>query len=156
MTRFRLGLAGLLLLASCSADSPPDLSVRDAWARETVPGQKTAAVYLTVDNRGGPDRLTNAWSRAATSATLHSSSSEGGVARMRPMTDGLEIPAGERVVLKPGGNHIMLNGLGLILRRGDSITLGLGFERSGERTIRVRIVDAASTAAGQATHEEHR
>ena len=153
MIRLRLGLAGLLLLASCRTESPPDLTVRDAWARETVPGQKTAAVYLTIDNRGGSDRLTNAWSRAARSATLHSSWSDGGIARMRPMTGGLDLPAGERVVLKPGGGHIMLSGLGLVLRRGDSITMGLGFERSDERTIRVRIVDAASTGATEATHE---
>lgn len=154
MIRLRLGLAGLLLLASCrSAESPPDLSVGDAWARETVPGQTAAAVYLTIDNRGGRDRLTEAWTPAAKSAALHSSSSDGGIARMRPITGGLEIPAGERVVLKPGADHIMLNGLGLVLRRGDSITLRLAFERSDERTIRVRIVDARSTGAAEAAHE---
>ena len=155
MTRIRIGLAGLLLLASCTDSGPPRLSVRDAWTRETVPGQTAAAVYLTIDNEGGRDRLVQVWTPAAASASLHSSSNDGGVARMRPLPDGLEIPAGGRVVLKPGGDHIMLTGLGLVLRRGDGIALRLGFERSDARTVRVRIVDAASTGAVEATHERH-
>lgn len=150
-----LRLAGLLfLLASCSSSSPPpELTVRDAWARETAPGQTATAVYLTIANEGGRDRLIAAGTSAAARATLHRSSSEGGIARMRPLSEGLEIPAGGHVTLKPGGDHIMVEELGLNLRRGDSITMWLGFERSDERTVRVRIVDAASQTGAAAMHE---
>lgn len=147
-------IAALLPLASCE-DPPPDLSVSNAWVRETVPGQTAAAVYLTIVNEGGSDRLVEAGTPAAASASLHASTSEGGVARMRPLSGGLEIPEAGQVTLRPGGNHIMLTGLGLILRQGESIILRLGFERSGERTVRVRIVDAAASGAEPPGHQGH-
>ena len=140
----------LLTLASCSArpDAQPNIAVTDAWARATVTGQSGSAAYMTIGNTGdGSDRLLSAGSPGA-AASLHSSSSEGGVMRMRALPDGLEIPAGAKVNLQPGGAHIMLTGLSAPLATGSQFPLTLKFERSGQRKISVRVVDPS--AAGMA------
>ena len=142
------GIAGLLLL-SCGAPDQraPDIAIGHGWARETAPGQSAAAVYLTVTNRGdGDDRLAEVEAPRAAAASLHSSSSAGGVARMRALDDGLEIPARSSVELKPGGTHIMLTGLRQPLKAGQTVDLKLGFARSGQRPIAVRVVPAGSAA----------
>ena len=59
---------------------------------------------------------------------------------MRPLADGLAIPAGESVVLEPGGYHIMLIGLTGDLNAGESFTLTLTFEKAGEVTVEAIIV----------------
>lgn len=96
-------------------------------------------------NRGdGDDRLVDVETRAAAEAMLHSSSSADGVARMRPIEGGLEIPARARVELKPGGTHIMLEGLSRPLRAGQIVDVALRFARSGRRPVAVRVVPAAA------------
>ena len=141
-------LFAAIALASCSGrtNAPADIRVADAWARATIAGQPSAAVYLTVTNAGrGDDRLLGVSSPAAKSATLHSSSSEGGVMRMRALRDGLAVPAGATVKLEPSGNHAMLTGLSAPLAPGTSFPLDLRFERSGERQVQVRVLDPATS-----------
>ena len=136
-------LLAALLLASCSKSGPPDLKIRDAWARETVAGQTSTAAYMVIANEGsGDDRLTGVSADAPAMAMLHSSESSGGVARMRSMTSGLAIPAGTTIALKPGGSHVMVMGLKAPLQRGQKIKLTLQFEKSGARPIDVAIVSA--------------
>lgn len=50
---------------------------------------------------------------------------------MRPV-EAIDIPAGETVMLKPGGYHIMLIDLAKPLKVGDKIDLTLKFEKAGE------------------------
>ena len=144
----------MLLLASCDNRDPrAEIAVEHAWARETVPGQTSAAAYFTVLNRGrGDDRLIEARSPAAVSGSLHSSSSADGVARMRPIERGVAIPGLGSVEFKPGGNHVMLTGLRQPLRIGTTALLRLRFERSGEQQVELRIVDAAAAGAGHGAH----
>ena len=144
MTRTILLIAAGLL-GACSA-SPPDLDVRDPWVRATIAGQSGTAAYLTVENRGGSDDRLVGVSSASADASLHSTSNENGVSRMRPLTDGLPIPAGATVQLRPGGNHIMLMGLREPLQPGRAITIRLTFERSGERQVEVPVRDALTGA----------
>jgi periplasmic copper chaperone A len=138
-----------LLLGACSPGRP-EIKVRDAWALATLPGQ-SAAAYLTVTNGGaGADRLLSVSSPAAASATLHSSSMAGGVARMRPLADGLPVPPNATIKLEPARSHIMLTGLATPLAAGDSIGLTLRFERSGQIAVPVRIVEGAAAMPGMA------
>lgn len=130
-------LAALLLAACDLKDSPPQVAVRDAWARATMPGQPSAAVYLTIRNSGGPDRLESV-SSAIGNAAVHESSTSGGVMRMRPVA-AVEVPAGSTVSLRPGGTHIMLRGLGAPLAAGSSFPLRLDFQRSGTKDVEVAV-----------------
>lgn len=145
MTRFPLFLAALLL-GSCNS-APPQIAVSDAWARETVQGQAATAAYLIIRNSGGSgDRLISVSSPDAAETSLHSSTNEDGVARMRPLNQGLPIPAGGTASLAPGGNHIMLMGPRQALTAGTAIELRLRFEHSGERVVQAQVRDAGPAA----------
>jgi len=114
----------LLLLMSASYGygqeqaSTPGLAITDIWARATVAAGETdmdasaptSAVYMTLTNNTDEDvRLVGAQTDVAGVVEIHESSmNDEGVMQMRPLTDGLSIPAGETVELRPGGLHLML------------------------------------------------
>lgn len=131
--RLLLAAAVLAVPAACTPDAgkPPRIEARDAWARESVAGQTTGAAYVTLANRGGAtDRLLGIDAAIAQSAMVHETRYDGGVARMR-MLDGLELPAGREVAMKPGATHIMLTGLAAPLTSGQRVALTLRFEKAG-------------------------
>ena len=136
-------IASLLLLASCGGGGTPDVQISDAWARETVAGQIGTAAYATIANRGsGDDRLLGVSAAPPITASLHETSTEGGVSSMRPLENGVAVPAGAAVVLKPGGAHVMISGLTAPLRDGDSLKLTLRFERSGDKVVDFKVASA--------------
>jgi len=131
------------VLASCSPGES-EITLEEAWLREPPSGAPTAAVYLTIANTGTRDDALSAVSTpAAGHASVHTTREEDGMMRMRPV-DSLPIPAGERVVLDPGGHHIMLEDLVQRPEAGTHISLTLTFEGAGERRIEVpvRAMDA--------------
>ena len=73
-------------------------------------------------------------SDAATTVELHETRQEGGVMRMRPLPK-VDVPAGGRIEMKPGGQHIMLLGLTRDLHPGDTVTVHLRFEKAGEQVV---------------------
>ena len=89
------------------------------------------------------DRLVSASTPVAKKAELHTMSMQGMVMKMRPIS-GLDIPAGQPVSLKPGGEHIMLMGLNQPLREGQSFPLTLDFEKAGPRTVTVTVEKAGA------------
>lgn len=140
----------MLLLGGCGPAGPADVRISDAWARETVAGQSATAAYVTISNEGGTaDRLVSVAAEAPARASLHATSNSGGVARMRPLGSGLEIPAGKTVALEPGGAHIMLEGLTYPLGAGGTLPITLRFERSGERTVPVWVRDSTTSGPAQ-------
>ena len=150
MHRFAILLS--LLAAACGGEpARPELKPTDGWARETVPGQTSAAAYLTIINNGtGADRLIGASTDAASHAMLHSTAIEGGVMRMRHLDDGLEIPSKTAVELSPGRTHVMLSGLKTPLQRGEKFELHLHFQRSGEKKTMIKVLDPSSAGLQEA------
>ena len=139
--------ACLLALAACSAQDPK-VSAHDGWARETGQSDTTAA-YLTVENKGSSDRLTGV--RASIGeATLHETSMDNGVMRMRPIdpAQGLVIPSNGKLALAPGGAHIMIMGLKQPLKTEDRFGLTLLFAKS--KPVRVEIAVKPATETGMA------
>lgn len=137
--------ASLAALTACSAQDPK-ISVRDGWSRET--GQSdVAAAYVTIDNKGSADRLTGVRS-AIGDATLHETSMEGGVMRMRPIdaADGLVIPSNGKLVLAPGGAHVMLMGLKQPLKAGDRFDITLEFAKSKSQRVEISVKPATASA----------
>ncbi len=93
------------LVAACSAGQ--ELTARDAWIRLSPPGSNAAA-FLTLENHGTTlRRVTTAESADGFAVELHETVERDGVARMGKL-DGLEIPGGQSVTLKPRGIHLML------------------------------------------------
>ena len=137
MTNALLACAPLLLVTACSPP-PPAIEVRDVWARATAPGQTRGAVYATIVNKGGADRLTGARSDRARSAMLHSNRTEDGVAKMRMLGE-VAIPARANVALAPGATHIMLEGLTAPLVAGETMAVTMRFAKAGTMTVAATI-----------------
>ena len=72
---------------------------------------------------------------------------------------GLDVPAGEMVMLKPGGYHVMLMKLKHALKKGGSFPLTLHFAKAGDVTVDVRIMGVgamnAETKSGHGGHGDH-
>lgn len=140
MKRFILAA---LLLASCGQSGSPDLQISDAWARQTVAGQTATAAYFKIENLGpADDRLVSIAAPAPAAASLHTTESSNGIARMRELSAGLTIPSGSTIELKPSGTHVMITGLAAPLKPGDTLKLALRFETSGDRDLDVTVTPA--------------
>ncbi len=127
-----------------------DIDIGHPYARVTAAGQPTGGGYLSLDNKGRDDRLLSATAAVSAGVELHSMSMEGDVMRMRQV-DGIALPGGKKVELKPGGLHIMFVGLKAPLKAGDKFPMKLKFEKSGEVEVIVNV--EAPKAAGEAAPE---
>jgi copper(I)-binding protein len=120
------------------------VKVTDAWARATPGGAQTGAVYMTVET-AGDDRLVAVSTPAAKEAQLHQMTMDNGVMKMRQV-EGVDLPAGKAVTLKPGGYHIMLLGLVEPLREGQTFPLTLGFAKAGPQSITAAVRNLGATS----------
>ncbi len=141
-------LAAAALLPAAAAAQAPQVQVAQPWARASAGAGRSTAVYLTLRAAGAADRLIGATTPVAGMAMLHESFQDHGIARMR-MVEGLDLPAGMTVTLKPGGLHIMLTGLKQQLARGGSFPLTLHFANSPPVTVTVPVL--APGASGPQT-----
>jgi copper(I)-binding protein len=144
--RISSAIATLALLAitagAAAADGP---TVSQAWARATAPGVDVGAVYLSIDGGARDDSLVSASSSRAAMVHLHTVEESDGVAKMRAV-EGIEVPAGKRVVLAPKGTHIMLMGLAKPLVAGETFPLELRFAKAGELGVTVLVRAAGADA----------
>lgn len=142
-------LASLALPALATAAAP---TVSNAWARATPPGVSVGAAYLTITGGSSRDRLVGADTDRASMVQLHTVEESGGVATMREV-DGVPVPAGRKVVMAPGGTHIMLMGLSQALVAGETFALQLRFENAGTLVVQVTVRAAgAPDPAAPAAH----
>ena len=133
MKSLSLALAVGLLASIASAASP--IRIDNPWSRATAPGQVVGGGFMTIVNAGStPDRLVSATSPVAAEVQIHNTSMDGGVMRMRQLTDGLEIPANDKVELKPRSLHLMFMQLKAPLEAGASFPVQLQFEKAGTVT----------------------
>lgn len=110
-----------------------NLVISGARARATLPNAPVAGGYLTIANQGTePDRLLGGSAGFAKRVEIHEMKMEGEVMKMRPLTEGLEIPAGGQVELGPGSYHIMFVKPEGLLKKGESRTAILEFEKAGK------------------------
>jgi copper(I)-binding protein len=134
-----LWLMGLLLIVvGARAQPPADLRITGAWARPDTAGGVSAA-YMRIANAGeSPVTLIAASALIADVVEIHQTSiGSGGVARMRPVDNGIRIEPGATAALRPGGYHIMLLGLSHDLLPGSAFSLMLYFETADGDIIRV-------------------
>lgn len=147
-------VAMLLAVAAAAAHAQADIvTVKDAWARATVPGQKGTGAFMTLTAREAV-RVTGGASPVAGVVEIHETKMDNNVMRMRPI-DALELPAGRPVEMKPGGHHVMLMDLRQPLKAGDKVPLELRIETAdGKRaTVPVQLdVRAANAPAGRHGH----
>lgn len=133
----QVAVAAILVLFSSFSGSAHeirhgDLVLMHQWVRVAPEKAPTSAGYLVIRNTGKmADRLVSVESSIARKTEVHTMTMDGGVMRMRQLEDGLEIPAGGEVALKPGGEHIMFMGLTGQVKEGADVTVRLNFEKTG-------------------------
>lgn len=133
--RFAWLLAAMLSSAAAYAD---DVQVDGAWTRATVPGQKSAAVFLFVASKQEA-KLTGASSPASGAVELRTMEHKGGM--MKTITvDAIPLPAGKRVDMTSiHGYHLALTGLNAPLQAGASVPLTLNIEMPGKQGLKVAV-----------------
>ena len=132
--------AALVVAALPAFAQDTKITVEAPYARPTPAGAMTGAAYMMIDNKtSAADRLIGASSDIAAKAQVHEMSMDNGVMKMRELTEGLAVPAGGSVALKPGSYHVMLIGLKKPLTAGDSFPLTLEFEKAGNISITVPV-----------------
>lgn len=134
-----------------------DLVLKNGFSRATPPGAPVAGGFLTIFNAGGGDRLVSATSAIAGRTELHEMEMQGDVMQMRHLSDGLPIPAGATVELKPGGIHLMFMELTRPLVEGETVDVTLHFEHAGEVTLPLVVGPRNARAAKENgdTHAGH-
>lgn len=109
-----------------------DIVVDHPMVFETAPMAKSGGGYLTIINTGTEDDRLIAVQADFPKVDLHESATKDGVATMSHV-NGLSIPAGQTVALKPGGYHIMFMGLDKDgFDAGTEVPAVLVFEKAGE------------------------
>ncbi len=150
MTRF-LGLVVALWMFGMPAAAQEfragGITVVAPWARATPGGAKVGGAYLELKAAPGPgDRLVSASSPAAGTVEIHEHIDDRGVMKMRRI-DGLAVPGGASVTLKPGGYHLMLMNLKQPLKQGDKVSLTLTFEKAGTLAVEGPVAPLGAMAA---------
>lgn len=140
-------LLGSFLFAGLTF-AQPKIEVKDAWVREVPPTSKMSAAYMVIENKGKEaDRLVDASNNVSEITEIHETV-EGKMRRVKAV----EVPAGGKVELKPGGLHIMLINLKKPLKEGDTVELTLKFEKSGE----VKVQAPVKKGMGMGPMHQHR
>lgn len=125
-----MAMADDMIMAPVTQDT---LTITNGFAHATLPNQPVAGGFLTIENTGDTDdRLVAVASDIAGVMQIHTMAMDGDVMVMREMADGVPVPAGETVVLQPGGLHIMFMQLNDALVDGQSVPVTLTFENAGD------------------------
>jgi hypothetical protein len=119
-----LAAAGLSLLAGATM---AQTTVKDPWIRGTVAQQMATGMFAQITSASG-GKLVSASSPVAGVVEIHEMSMDGNVMRMRALPNGLDLPAGKAVDLKPGGYHVMLMDLKQPLQAGQTVPVTLVIE----------------------------
>jgi periplasmic copper chaperone A len=133
------------------------LEMYKPWARPSAHPlpSSSAGAFLSIRNKGpDDDRLVGATSPLAERIDLQGIKVAGSDIEMRPMANGVIVPAGYTMTLKPRGYHLLLQGVKAPLEKGSMLPVTLTFEKAG--AVAVEFVVEAPGLVGEAVlNEEH-
>lgn len=129
-----------------------NVSVSDAWARATMPGQKVSGAYMKLTSDADA-KLVAASSPAVSRVEVHEMKMDGDVMRMREVR-AIDLPKGKTVSLEPGGYHIMLMNLAKPIAAGEVIPLTLVIEAGGKKQ-NVEVKAEARAPGGTSMQHHH-
>jgi len=143
-----VALAAVALTSASAHDyTVGSLKIDHPWARATPKGATVAGGYMKITNSGAtPDRLIGGSTDAAKKLEIHEMSMDGGVMKMRELPNGLEIPPGATVELKPGSYHVMMTGIAKQWMKGDHVKASLTFEKAGKVDVEFDVEAAGASA----------
>ncbi len=141
-----------------------NLAIAQPWTRATPPGAKVAGGFMTITNNGKEaDKLLGGSATFAGHIEVHEMSMDGGIMKMRELSNGLEIKPGQSVVLKPGSFHVMFMELKGPVAEGAPVKGTLKFEKAGSVDVAYDVAplgaksldDKGGAAAGKGGHNGH-
>lgn len=149
-----LGLAGLAHAAEITIGT---LTLVDPYVRATLPNAPVGGGFVTISNTGAADdRLISASSPAAGIVQIHEMKMDGDVMKMAELPEGLVLPAGQSVELKPGGFHIMFMQLKQQFVEGTTVPVTLTFEKAGSINVEFAVKGiAAGSGNGDMSQMNH-
>ena len=154
-------LLALLATGASTAASAEDykignLQISQPWTRATPKGAAVAGGYFKITNTGTtPDRLLGGSTDVAKRLEVHEMSMDGGVMKMRELRNGLDIPPGATVELKPNSYHIMMQGLSRPLAKGQRVKASLTFEKAGTGEVEFAVEAIGASAGGGEMKKMH-
>lgn len=128
-----LGAFLLFLATSVLAD----VQFHSGWARLLPPGVTTTAGYLEL-SVSEADRLLSASSPVAGMVEIHQTEMQDGLMSMSEV-DAIDLQAGEKLVMAPGGYHLMIMGLQKPLQAGAVLPVELVFEKAGRYSVELKV-----------------
>lgn len=136
------------------AHSSASLEMDHSWIKAPIPGTMMTGGFISITNNGNKDdHLIAVYSDLAKKVELHAMTMVDGVMRMRAVTGGWTIPAGETLKLESGGKHIMIMGLQKMIKEGDVQMMVLKFKEAG--AIKRNFVVHAPTSTSNARYKEN-
>jgi len=135
------------------------IEIIDPYIRALPAGAPVTSGYLELHNEGhDADHLLSVQSKHASRIEIHEMRMEGEVMRMRLLPEGLELPEGKAISLKPGGYHLMIFNPTNPLLPGKVFPIELQFAKAG--TIRVdfeiRNIDDKKKNDDEEGHHHHK
>ena len=123
---------------SVGAAMAQGIDISHPWVRATVGGQKATGAFMAI-KADHDTRLVAVSTPIAGVSQVHEMAMRDNVMRMSEMKQGLPLPKGQTVELKPGGNHLMLMDLNASPQVGQNVSLTLTFEDSQGQTQTVQV-----------------
>ncbi|MFN7553218.1 MAG: copper chaperone PCu(A)C [Pseudomonadota bacterium] len=145
-------IVAALLLAASSQAVAKDPTIERAWIREAPPGAPAMAGFMAIEGGSRDTEIVGAHSADFGRVEIHEMLEEGGVMKMRPI-ERLEVPAGARLTLAPGAEHLMLFEAKRPLAAGDMVTIT--FELSKGDPVDVEFAVAKGAPGKQGDHAHH-
>ena len=130
-----------------------NVTVTDAWARATVQGQKATGAFMKITAKDSA-KLVGVSSPVAGVVEIHEMKMDKDVMKMSAVPNGLELPAGKAVELKPGGYHVMLMDLKAPLAKDTTIPLTLTVQdaKGVKSTVELKLL-VGMQAPGMPSHD---
>lgn len=116
-----------------------------------------AGAFLAITNKGtADDRLVAASSALAECIELHGIKVVGADIDMRPLANGVALPAGNTMTLKPRGYHLLLLGVKTQLAKGSALPVTLTFEKAGAVAVEFAVEEPGLIGKAILNEEYHR
>ncbi len=130
------------------------LVIQNVWIKENPFNHLMTAGYLTIHNTSNSDtKLIAVSSSIAERIEIHQMSMDNDIMKMRPLKDGLIIPANDITYLKPGDFHLMFFGLKKQMNPEETHLINLTFHNLG--TVVVHALVKPSENGEGLSHEKH-
>jgi copper(I)-binding protein len=137
MVRFIAVFSFLLLLTACGEKQPETIELTNVYSIETAGNFSVGAAFMTITNNTDvDDRMIGFRSDYGQTHELHTMVMQGDIMRMRGV-ESFPVASGESHTLEPGGDHVMIYGIGQNLSAGDSFEAVAIFEQAGEIPVTV-------------------